>query len=135
MEVKVSESFHVSTVLPATTERIYQAWLSSNEHAAFIGASAEIDATVGGKFSMWGGYIQGVNEQLEPDRRIVQSWRTTEFPPDSPDSRLEIVLEEAEAGTRITLYHSDLPEGQGKQYREGWVEHYFERMREYFSEG
>lgn len=131
----MSESFEVSTVLPATAERIYEAWLSSNEHAAFIGSSAEIDAAVGGRFSMWDGYIEGVNEELEPNRRIVQSWRTTEFPPESPDSRLEIVLEAVEGGTRLTLSHTELPEGQGKQYRDGWQEHYFERMREYFSSG
>jgi len=134
-EVDVSESFKVSTVLPASAERIYEAWLNSNEHAAFIGSSAEIDAAVGGRFSMWDGYIEGVNEQLEPNHRIVQSWRTTEFPPDSPDSRLEIVLEEGEAGTRLTLHHTELPEGQGEQYRDGWEEHYFEGMREYFSQG
>ena len=131
----MSESFEVSTVLPASAERIYQAWLSSDEHAAFIGSSAEIDAAVGGAFSMWDGYIEGVNEELVPNRRIVQSWRTTEFPPESPDSRLEIVLEKVEEGTRLTLSHTELPEGQGKQYREGWEEHYFEGMREYFSEG
>lgn len=134
-EVDVSESFEVSTVLPASAERIYEAWLNSNEHAAFIGSSAEIDAAVGGRFSVWDGYIEGVNEQLEPNHRIVQSWRTTEFPPDSPDSRLEIVLEEVEEGTRLTLYHTELPEGQATQYREGWEEHYFEGMQEYFSGG
>jgi len=131
----MSESFEVSTVLAASPERIYQAWLSSDEHAAFIGASAEISPEVGARFSMWDGYIEGVNEQLEPNHRIVQSWRTTEFPPDSPNSRLELVLEEVEAGTRLNLYHTELPDGQGKQYREGWEEYYFEGLREYFSSG
>jgi len=129
----VSESFEVSTVLPASAHRIYEAWLSSDEHAAFIGASAEINPAVGGKFSMWDGYIGGVNEELEPNQRIVQRWRTTEFPAESPDSRLEIMLEEVEEGTRLILIHSEIPEGQGEQYREGWEEHYFEGMRDYFS--
>jgi len=129
----VSESFEVSTVLPASAHRIYEAWLSSNEHADFIGASAEINPAVGGKFSMWDGYIEGVNEELEPNQRIVQRWRTTEFPAESPDSRLEIMLEEVEEGTRLILIHSEIPEGQGEQYREGWEEHYFEGIREYFS--
>ena len=129
----MSESFEVSTVLPASAHRIYEAWLSSDEHAAFIGASAEINPAVGGKFSMWDGYIGGVNEELEPNQRIVQRWRTTEFPAESPDSRLEIMLEEVEEGTRLILIHSEIPEGQGEQYREGWEEHYFEGMRDYFS--
>ena len=131
----MSESFEISTVLSANPERIYEAWLSSTEHAAFIGSGAEIDPAVGGRFSMWNGYIEGVNEELEPNRRIVQSWRTTEFPPESPDSRLEIMLEAVEGGTHLTLHHSELPEGQGEQYREGWEEHYFDGMREYFSPG
>ena len=80
----MSESFEVSTVLPASAERIYKAWLSSDEHAAFIGASAETSSEVGARFSMWDGYIEGVNEELEPSHRIVQRWRTTEFPPREP---------------------------------------------------
>lgn len=131
----MSESFEVSTVLPASPESIYKAWLSSDEHTAFIGAGAEISAEVGARFSMWDGYIEGVTLELEPNRRIVQSWRTTEFPPESPDSRLKIVLEEVEEGTRLTLYHTELPEGQGQQYQEGWEEHYFKGMREYFTSG
>lgn len=131
----MAESFKVSTILPASARRIYDAWLSSKEHAAFIGAGADIAPEVGGRFSAWDGYIEGVNEQLEPYHRIVQSWRTTEFPPDSPDSRLEIVLEEVEGGTRITLFHSNIPAGQGQGYKEGWLEHYFEPMKRYFSGG
>lgn len=61
---------------------------------------------------MWDGYIEGIDEELEPGRRIVHSWRATEFPPDSPDSRLEIVLEGVEGGARITLHHGSLAEGQ-----------------------
>jgi uncharacterized protein YndB with AHSA1/START domain len=129
----VSESFEVSTILPASPARIYRAWLNGDAHAAFIGANAEITPEVGARFSMWDGYIEGQNEELEPDRRIVQSWRTTEFPAESPDSRLAIVLEKVEGGTRLTLFHTGLPEGQGEQYRKGWEEHYFARMREYFS--
>ena len=127
------DSFEVSTLLPANPERVYTAWLSSQEHAAFIGASAETTPQVGARLSMWDGYIEGTNLQLEPYHRIVQSWRTTEFPPDSPDSRLEIVLEETEGGTRMTLNHSNIPDGQGREYEEGWVENYFEPMKRYFS--
>jgi uncharacterized protein YndB with AHSA1/START domain len=131
----MSDSFEVSTLLPASPERVYGAWLSSEEHGAIIGASAETAPQVGARFSMWDGYIEGTNLQLEPYHRIVQSWRTSEFPPGSPDSRLEIVLEEVEGRTRITLIHSSIPDGQGEGYQEGWVEHYFEPMKRHFSEG
>ena len=63
----------------------------------------------------------------------MQSWRTTEFPDGAEDSRLELRLSVAEGGTRLTLTHSAIPEGQGEQYRDGWKEYYFEPMVEYFT--
>lgn len=127
-------SFTVSTVMPASAERIYKAWLNSEEHAAFTGSAARIDPAVGGTFSAWDGYITGKNTQLEPYTRIIQSWRTTEFPEQAPDSRLEILLKTVPEGTKITLKHSQIPEGQAEEYRQGWEEFYFSPMQAYFQE-
>jgi len=97
------------------------------------GNPANVDVKVGGKFSAWDGYIFGSTLELEPDQRIVQAWRTTEFPEDAPDSRLEILFEEATKGTKVTLIHSDMPEDQVDSYRQGWEDFYFKPMKEYFS--
>jgi activator of HSP90 ATPase len=63
----------------------------------------------------------------------VQAWRTSEFPANAPDSRLEVILDPAPGGTMLTLNHSNIPDGQGERYQHGWVENYFEPMREYFT--
>ncbi len=129
----MDESFEVSTILPATAKQIYNAWLSSGQHAAFTGSPAQINPKVDGAFSAWDGYIQGHTLEMHPFHHITQAWRTTEFPEGCPDSRLEIFLEEVEGGTRITLKHSDIPEGQGENYKEGWEDYYFKPMKEYFN--
>ncbi len=129
----MAESLKVSAVLPATVERIYKAWLSSKEHSAFTGAEARVTARVGGAFTAWDGYIKGKTLELEPNRRIVQSWRTTDFYADSPDSRLEVLLEPAARGTKITLVQTVLPYGQAYEYRQGWKDHYFTPMKAYFA--
>lgn len=129
----MADSFTISTVLAASAQRVYEAWLSSAEHGAMTGGAAQIDPNVGGKFSAWDGYITGKTFELEPFRRIVQSWRTVEFPADAPDSQLEILLEENADGTRLTLKHSNIPAGQGSSYESGWVSNYFDPMKEYFS--
>jgi uncharacterized protein YndB with AHSA1/START domain len=128
-----TESFEVSRIIPATPERIFNAWLDSGEHAKLTGMAATIDRTVGGSFTIGDGYIQGSNVELEPHRRIVQSWRTTEFPEGATPSRLEIYLEPAEGGTLVRLVHTELPEGQSERYLKGWGEYYFDPMTEYFS--
>ena len=127
------ESFEVSAVLPASPQQLYLAWLSSDEHTAFTGGGAEVDPRVGGRFTAWDGYIEGKTLELEPHRRIVQTWRTAEFPEGSEDSRLEVRLEEADGGTKITLVHTNIPDGQGEDYRHGWLGNYFDPMQEYFS--
>ena len=130
----MSHEFTVSDVLPATPEQIYDAWLDSDKHAAMTGSDvAQISREVGATFTAWDDYIWGRNLELDPNRRIVQSWRTTAFGQDDPDSRIEVTLEPVEAGTRVTLHHSAVPDGHDG-YREGWQSHYFDPMRIYFTE-
>src|SRR5512147_2671749 len=88
----MKNGFKVSAVIPAKPSEIYKAWLSSKGHSAMTGSAAKVTGKVGGKFTAWDGYIFGRTLELEPDRRIVQAWRTSEFPDDAPDSRLEVLL-------------------------------------------
>jgi activator of HSP90 ATPase len=118
----------------ASPRSIYEAWLDSEEHAAFTGSSASVEGRVGGEMTAWDGYISGTFIELEPYARIVQSWRTTEFPEGSVDSRVEVLLLESEGGTRLTLMHSEIPDGQGEMYSEGWEEYYFRPMGAYFGD-
>ncbi len=127
------ESLKLSTHLPVTPETAYRAWLDSEQHAAFTGSPAEIDGHPGGKFSAWDGYIFGTTLEVYPFQRIVQSWRTTDFPESSPDSHLEVLFEDADGGTRLTLVHTEIPDGQGEDYGQGWEDFYFTPMAEYFA--
>jgi activator of HSP90 ATPase len=124
--------FSLSEVIAATPAEIYQAWLSSEGHTAMTGSPAKVDGRVGGQFNAWNGYIFGTTMKLTPNQRIVQAWRTTEFPDDAPDSHLEVLFEEVPEGTKVTFIHSDMPEDQVDSYRQGWEDFYFKPMREYF---
>jgi len=128
----MQNGFTISEVIPAKPAEIYGAWLSSEGHSAITGSPAKVDGSVRGEFSAWDGYIFGKTLELTPNQRIVQTWRTTEFPDEAPDSHLEVLLEEVAEGTKITLTHSDMPEDQVDSYRQGWEDFYFKPMKEYF---
>lgn len=129
----MTESFEVSTFFPSiSAERIYRAWLDSREHSEFTGSPAQVDPTVGGEFTAWDGYISGKTIDLKPFHRILQTWRTTEFSEDSPASQLEIQFKDVDEGAKVTLIHTDIPDGQGEDYRLGWEEYYFKPMQRYF---
>ena len=127
----------MTAIIPAPPARVYAAWLDSKEHAEFTGGHATIEPGVGGAHTAWDGYISGRHVELVPGKKIVQTWRTSEFPAEAVDSRLELQFEPRGPGgneTTLTLIHTEIPVGQGALYKEGWGEHYFEPMRAYFEE-
>lgn len=128
------ESLKMSITLPIKADKLYKAWLTSKEHAAFTGGAAKVAPKVGAKFTAWDGYITGKNLELKANKKIVQSWRTSEFPEGAPDSKLEITFEEKNGKTTLSLYHYDLQKGDAKKYKDGWRDFYFEPMKQFFGE-
>jgi uncharacterized protein YndB with AHSA1/START domain len=128
----MKETIKISGVFPVNAKKIYDAWLNSAEHSEFTGGKAEIRPVAGSKFSAWDNYITGSNVKLQPYGRIVQSWRTTDFPQSAGDSRLEILFEKANGGSRVTIIHTNIPDGQAKEYEKGWKKYYLKPMKKYF---
>ena len=128
-----SRSLQMTLQLPVPPGQIYAAWIDSIGHRDFTGGNAHIDPRQGGNFSAWDGYISGILLKLEPDHRIVQSWRTTDFHPLDPSSMVEILLEANEDGTLLTLNQTEIPKGQAEKYKQGWQEFYFVPMLGYFT--
>jgi activator of HSP90 ATPase len=131
----MKNEFTVTVTIHAKAEKIYKAYLSSAGHSALTGSPAKVDGTVNGDFTSWDGYIQGMFLELEENKRIVQAWRTAEFPPEAEDSIVEILLEESRSKTKLTLKHSNIPKGQVDGYKTGWEDFYFKPMKDYFGEG
>jgi activator of HSP90 ATPase len=124
--------FEQSAVISATPNDIYEAWLSSSGHTAMTGGGAVVDPRIGGEFTAWDGYIWGRTLELEPGRRILQSWRTSEFADRDADSHVEVLLEAVDGGTLVRLRHGDVPVGHRGYEDGGWRDNYFEPMTAYF---
>jgi uncharacterized protein YndB with AHSA1/START domain len=130
----MTDSLKLETIIPnASAQQVYEAWMDSRKHAEFTSDTADIQPEPGGSFTIGSGYITGRNLELEPYRRIVQAWRTTEFPDAAPDSWLEVILEDTPEGCALTLNQKNVPEDQVESYREGWQEYYFEPLQNYFA--
>jgi activator of HSP90 ATPase len=129
----MSDAIKLSVKLPAKPREVYEAWLNSEKHTAFTGSPAKIERLVDSEFTAWDGYISGKNLGLYRFNRIIQSWRSTDFPEAAEDSRVEILIDPIKEGTKVTIVHTNIPEGDGKKYRKGWKDHYFTPMKAYFS--
>jgi len=116
--------------VPADPQTLFDAFLDAAAHAAMTGSGATSEED--GRFSAWGGYITGRTIETDAPHRIVQQWRTSQFPENAPDSRLEIRFSAVDGGSEVTFAHSNIPAGQGVSYEQGWVDHYLEPMRAWF---
>ena len=88
-------SFKLVSTIPASPEAIYDAWLDSAGHSKMTGGEAKASDKVGGAFTAWDGYIWGKNIELVRGKRIVQSWRTSQFTDADPNSILTVTLANA----------------------------------------
>ncbi len=123
--------FTLKTTIVASAKEIYDAWLNSDGHSSMTGGEAMASNEIGKNYSAWDGYISGKNITLDENKRIVQSWRTTQFEENEQDSQIELVFTENNGKTELILQHTKVPES-GEHYKKGWVEHYFQPMKIYF---
>jgi activator of HSP90 ATPase len=130
--LSVTYDFEVSDEIPASPEGIYEAWMSSEGHSAMTGAEAHVGPAVGDEFDAWDGYIHGKTLELEPSRRIVQSWRSTQFTDNDEDSRIEVLLDGNDDATLVTVRHSNVPSDHRGYEDGGWQQSYFTPMKAYF---
>ena len=127
----MASSIHQEVNFKATPERIYEALMDSEEHAAFTAnGAAEIERSEGGAFSAHDGHIVGRTIELVPNRRIVQAWRPKTWP-DGVYSIVRIELEQSGSETRLTLHQTGIPEGESGHLESGWHARYWEPLAKY----
>jgi activator of HSP90 ATPase len=127
-----TEKIRQTELIPAKPADVYEALIDAEKHTEFTGSKATSDQRVGGKFTAWDGYIFGRNLKLEKAKRIVQEWKTTEWPADYPPSTVEFTFKESLKGTELIMVHSNVPAGQADSYRQGWIDFYWKPLKLYF---
>lgn len=117
----------------ASPHEVYEALMDGKKHAKFSGAPANISRKVGGKFTAYGDYIDGINVELMKDKKIVQKWHGSEWPK-GHYSVVTYKLEPKGKGTKLTFTQTGVPEEHHKNISDGWKEHYWDKMKEMFEE-
>ena len=120
-----------SVMLETSPHEVYDTLINSRRHARLTGAKASISAKVGGKFSAYDGYVQGVNLELVPDERIVQLWRGSDWP-EGHYSRATFTMRAMKGGTRLTLNQNGVPDEQYEAISRGWRQFYWVPLKKLF---
>lgn len=111
--------------IAASPATVYEYLTDSDKWTAWLGGAADLDATVGGIFSMLmpdGMHARGQYVELVPDERVVFTWGWVDRPGIPPGSTtVEIDLIPADGRTVLVLTHRSLPHDEAPLHHAGWA--------------
>jgi uncharacterized protein YndB with AHSA1/START domain len=120
-------------VIPASPEQVYEAYTNPKLHSEFTDSQATGKPAVGGKYTAWDGYIFGKYLELDVGKRVVQEWTTTDWIEGYGPSIVELTFKAVPKGTEITMVQTGVPKEQADEFKEGWIDFYWNPLKEYFA--
>ena len=113
----------------SSPHEVYEALMDEKKHGQFTQSKTKVSRQVGGRISSSDGYIEGVNLELVPDRKIVQSWHASDWPA-GHYSRVTFSFSPVKSGTRLTFTQSGIPQDFIDDISQGWRDYYWQPMKE-----
>ncbi len=123
-----TKTIRQSVKFKVSPHEVYEALMNSKKHSKFTNSKATISREVGGRISTYDGYVDGTNLKIIPDKKIVQKWRGSDWPEDHY-STATFEFKKIPEGTELKFTQTEVPEEQFKPISEGWIEHYWDKMK------
>ena len=118
-----------------TADELYQTFTDVKRLTAFTRAPPRVfeGAVKGGKFSLFGGNVTGEYLELDPPKKVVQSWRLNQWP-EGHYSRLMIEFDQNDVDhvTVMRVTWDGVPVGQEEVTKRNWTEYYIRSIKQTF---
>lgn len=118
-----------TVTIKTSTNAVYDALMDSKTHSLFTGSKARISRRVGGKFTTFDGYAEGKNLELSRGKKIVQSWRASDWPK-GHYSKATFAMKKGKAGTKLTFTQTGVPDRKYGMMKRGWIDFYWAPLKE-----
>jgi activator of HSP90 ATPase len=119
-----------TATIRASPMTVYETLVRASEHAKFTGASARLEAKVGGRFEHYDGSLSGVVVALDPGKRIVLAWRSSEWP-EGHHSIADFTLRPVAGGTKVEFAQYGIPASDFDDIADGWRTYYWRPLQAY----
>lgn len=118
-----------------TAEELYQTFVDPARIAAFTRSPPKVfeGAKEGGKFELFGGNVSGEYLTLESPKKLVQSWRLSQWPA-GHFSKLQIEFDQNDVDhvTVMRVTWEGVPVGQEDVTKRNWTEYYIKSIKQTF---
>lgn len=112
-----------SVWVDAAPDHVFPFFTDPTRLTQWLGHTAELDPVPGGRFAVDINHrlVRGSYLEVQPPHRVVFSWGdagSAQLPPGA--SQVEVELEAAGGGTRVTLRHHGLSGEEHTDHARGW---------------
>ncbi len=113
----------------ATPEEVFEALVNPEIIQDWSRDEVKMNDQVGGKFSLWGGQMFGINTEVVKNKKLVQDWGYDQW-----DILTKVTFTIKPKGTKtvVELLHENVPEKSLKSITEGWNTYYLGAIQEMF---
>nr|CAH7763029.1 unnamed protein product [Callosobruchus chinensis] len=132
-EVK-PDSIKQTQKFQCTAEEFYDALTRLELVTAFTRGDVQLDLSKGGKFSLFGGNIIGLFDELVPAKKIVQQWRYKQWP-EGHYSVVTININQKDDHTEVSLEQAGVPKSEIDVTKENWQRYYWDAIKQTFGFG
>jgi activator of HSP90 ATPase len=109
--------------------KLYDALTDSTKYREFTHDRADVSKEVGAHYSAYSDYITGVNMELVPEKRIVQTWRASDWP-EGYFSKVVFDFKKVKKGTKVSFTHMGVPYEFYEDIKEGWDDFYWRPLKQ-----
>jgi len=128
------ESFTLSEKFRCSSVDLFECFVDSNRVKAYAGGDALVSREKGGKFSLFGGSVQGENLEVDYPKKLVQKWRFSSWP-EGHYSIVTLVLDEKDGKTICKLTQAGVPVEDRERTEKGWPTNFWTRIKGIFGYG
>ena len=127
----MTKNIEQQITVEATSSEVFEALIDQAKHAKFTGEPAKISRRAGGAFSCYDDYITGVTLEIVPSKRIVQAWRSRNWPK-GVYSIVTFELSKTSGGrTKLSFSQIGVPANDYKEKSGGWKSHYWQPLKRF----
>jgi uncharacterized protein YndB with AHSA1/START domain len=123
--------------VPAPPEEVFAVWVDGERFAEVTGKPARGRPEVGAARAMLGNFACGAVVELEPPRRILELWRSKDFPDDAPDAVLQVFFEPHGEGSFVHVRQWAYAKAKGRpldyETMMFWSQKVIDALRKHFA--
>jgi len=123
-----TKNIHQTVSIKAPVSSVYRMLMDPRQHSKLSEGKATITSKPGSKFSVWGGGIHGFTLIAVKNKKLIQAWRSEEWPKDHY-TVVSFHFRKAGKGTRLVFDHYGVPSSSYKSISYGWKTYYWTPMK------